>query len=180
MKNFAYAVIAFAIVVMPYTYYYLPVLNHTKEMKQEISNLRASLARIDNNRDKIYREIIKETSASLDKEKQKFNFLFPAFSSAKVNIMAPFTTLRNEIPDEWNVIPEGKFRTDGNLVFWPFNFKYVGNSLEAIKALAYMEINEQFMLIDNFKIESKGDLVLLSGKVELVYQEKPLKESNSK
>jgi Tfp pilus assembly protein PilO len=180
MKNFLVAVIAFAIIVMPYTYYYIPSLNQTNNMRQEITNLKASLARFENGREALYRELLASQKENLEKENKRLNYLLPAFATARANLMAPFDTLREEIPGDWNVVPEGKFKNSGPLVFWPFNFRYTGKSEDAVKVLAYMEVNTQFMRLDNYKFETNDKLVTLSGKVELVFQEKLMEEGGKK
>ena len=180
MKNFLVAVIVFAVIVMPYTYYYIPSLNQTNNMRQEISNLKASLARFDNGREAMYRELLASQKDNLEKENKRLNYLLPSFVTARANLMAPFDTLREEIPGDWNVVPEGKFKNSGPLVFWPFNFRYIGKSEDAIKVLAYMEVNTQFMRLETYKIETNDKLVTLSGKVELVFQEKLMEEGGKK
>ena len=149
-------------------------------MRQEISNLKASLARFDNGKEAMYRELLSSQKENLEKENKRLNFLLPSFVTARANLMAPFDTLREEIPGDWNVVPEGKFKNSGPLVFWPFNFKYIGKSEDAIKVLAYMEVNSQFMRLENYKIETKDKLVTLSGKVDLVFQEKLMEEGGKK
>ena len=180
MKNFLVAVIVFALIVMPYTYFYIPSLNKTNTMRQEIANLKGSLARFDNGRDKLYQELITSHKANLEKESKRLNFLLPAFDTTKANLMAPFDSLRETIPGEWSVVPEGKFKSNGTLVFWPFKFKYTGTCADAVKALAHMEVNTQFMRFENYKIETNDKLVTLSGKVELVFQEKLMEDGGKK
>lgn len=178
MKNTLVAIIVFAIIVMPYTYFYMPALNDSDNMRQEIANLKASISRFDNGRDKIYEELLKSQKENLEKERKTLNFLLPDFSVARTNLMAPFNLLRNEIPGDWSVVPEGQFQTSDKLVFWPFKISFRGTGAEAIKLLAYLEMNDQFMRFENFEIvtDSKDDnLVSLTGKVELVFQETPLK-----
>lgn len=171
MKNLLIAIIAFAIVVMPYTYYYNPVLKQTEGLRKEITNLKASLARFDNGKEAMYRELITNQKANLEKENKRLGYMLPDFSTARANLMAPFDSLRESNPGEWSVVPEGKFRTSGPLVFWPFSFKYVGTAAEAVKVLASMEVNTQFMRLVNYTMETNDKLVTLSGKVELVFQE---------
>ena len=43
-----------------------------------------------------------------------------------------------------------------------------------------MEVNTQFMRLENYKIETNDKLVTLSGKVELVFQEKLMEEGGKK
>ena len=172
MKNILVGIMVLPVLAMPYTYYYIPSLKQTTEMRQEIANLKGSLGRFDDGRDKMFIEVIAAQKVALEEENKRLNFLLPSFDSAKANLMAPFDTLREQIPGEWNVVPEGKFRNSKPLVFWPFSFKFVGSFSNAVKALAYMEVNPQFMRIENYRIETNENLVTLSGKVELVFQEK--------
>lgn len=180
MKNFLVAVIVLAIIVMPYTYYYIPSLQKTNVMRQEIANLKGSLARFDNGRLNIYQELLKSQEANIEKERERLYFLLPAFDETKANLMAPFDILRESIDGEWNVVPEGKFRNSGPLIFWPFKFKYTGTCANAVKVLAYMEVNERFMRLENYRILSNEKLVTLSGKVELVFQEKLMDKGGKK
>ena len=184
MKNFLVAVIVFALIVMPYTYYYIPSLNQTNTMRQEIANIEGSLARFENGRYQLYQELLVSNKDNLEKESKRLNYLLPAFDTTKANLMAPFDTLRESIRGDWSVVPEGKFRTVGPLVYWPFKFKFVGTCANAVKALAYMEVNTQFMRLENYRIETNSEtnekLVTLSGKVELVFQEKLMEEGGKK
>lgn len=178
MKNNLIAIIVFAIIVIPYTYFYIPSLSETNGMRQEIANLKASISRFSDGKDIIHNELLQRQKENLDKEKRRLSYLLPDFSVARANLMAPFDTLRQEIPGEWEVVPEGQFKNSDPLVFWPFKFKYSGTTAEAVKLLAYIEVNNQFMRFDSFKMETnkKNDsLVTLSGKVELVFQENSLK-----
>ena len=180
MKNFLVAIIVLAIIVMPYTYFYIPQLQKTNGMRQDIANLKGSLARFDNGRLKIYQELLQTQKDNLEKENKRLNFLLPAFDTTKANLMAPFDTLRDSIEGDWNVVPEGKFTSSNSLVFWPFKFKYIGTCANAVKVLAYMEVNEQFMRLENYRIETNEKLVTLSGKVDLVFQEKLMDEGGKK
>lgn len=186
MKNFLIAVIALAIVVMPYTYFYNPTLKTAFNQKQEIANIQGSLARFDGGKEAIYRELLDTQKGNLEKETRRLNFMLPAFANARANLMGPFDTLRETIPGKWDVVPEGKFTVSGPLVFWVFKFKYIGTAADAVKVLAAMEVStkidpntnekvdSQFMRLDNFKMETNEKLVTLSGKVELVFQEQPM------
>lgn len=180
MKNFLVAIIVLAIIVMPYTYFYIPSLQKSNTMRQEIANLKGSLARFDNGRLQIYQELLASQEKNLEKEHKRLNFLLPAFDTTKANLMAPFDTLRDSIEGDWNVVPEGKFTNSNSLVFWPFKFKYTGTCANAVKVLAYMEVNNQFMRLENYRIVSNEKLVTLSGKVELVFQEKLMEEGGKK
>lgn len=172
MKNFLVGIMVLPILAMPYTYFYIPALKKTTSMRQEISNYKASLGRFAEGRDRMLIELLAIQKENVEKENKALNFLLPAFDTAKANLMMPFDTLRDNIPGEWNVVPEGKFRNSSPLVFWAFKFKYVGTFNNAVKVLASMEINPQFMRIENYRIETKENEVELSGKVELVFQEK--------
>ena len=180
MKNFLVAIIVLAIIVMPYTYFYIPQLQKTNAMRQEIANYKGSLARFDNGRLNIYQELLKSQKENLEKENKRLNFLLQAFDNTKANLMAPFDTLRDSIEGDWNVVPEGKFTSSNSLVFWPFKFKYTGTCANAVKVLAYMEVNDQFMRLENYRMETKDNLVTLSGKVDLVFQEKLMNEGGKK
>ena len=171
MKNLFVAAIAFALIVMPYTYYYLPALNQTNSMRQEIANRKASLARFSGNKFDVFKELYKNKEINYNEEKEKLTILLPEFSTTKTNLMAPFDIVRENIPGEWHVVPEGKFYKRNSLIFWPFNFKFIGNYDDSIKALAYMETAPQFMRIQNYTIETNNQLVTLSGNVELVFME---------
>ncbi len=171
MKNFLIAVIVFAIIIMPYTYFYNPQLANANKNKQEIANLQGSLSRFENGKDVMYKELLATQKENLEKENKRLNFLLPSFATARANLMAPFDDLRTSIPGEWNVVPEGKFITKSPLVFWPFKFKYVGTTADAIKVLAYMEVNTQFMRLENYRMETNENIVTMTGKVELVFQD---------
>ena len=177
MKNLTLIVLALALAVMPYTYYYFPTLQNINKMKQENANIRAVNTAFNSTPTAVYFEFINSCRTSLNKRKSEFNFQFPTFETAKANLMGPFIELRKDILGEWNIVPEGKFTINGALVFWTFNFKFNGTFENALKALAYIETSHQFMKIENYRIESKDNSVELSGKLELVYQEK-LHEEN--
>ena len=192
MKNFLLAIIALAIVVMPYTYFYNPTLKTAFNQKQEIANLQGSLSRFEGNRMIAYRELLETQKTNLEKETRRLNFMLPAFANARANLMGPFDRLREAIPGEWEVVPEGKFTVSGPLVFWEFRFKYVGTTADAVKVLASMEVStqidpntnekveSQFMRLNNFKMDTNGKLVTLSGRVEVVFQEKPMEVGGKK
>ncbi len=192
MKNFLVAIIALAIVVMPYTYFYNPALKTAFDQKQEIANLQGSLSRFEGGKELAYKELLEAQRTNLEKETRRLNFMLPAFANARANLMGPFDRLRETIPGEWDVVPEGKFTVSGPLVFWEFRFKYIGTAADAVKVLAAMEVStqvdpntnekveSQFMRLNNFKVETKEKLVTLSGRVEVVFQEKPMEIGGKK
>ncbi len=172
MKGVMINIIIIALVVMPYTYSYFPSLNTNYEEKQEMVNLTASLKRFENGKNFVYREIINNTNEIIEKEKSSLDYLIPVFESAKGNFMAPFENIRKNVEGEWTVIPESKYKTVGNLIYWSFNFKFIGSNLNALKALVHIEHSSQFIKIDEYRIVGNNDLVTLTGKLDLVYQVK--------
>ena len=180
MKNLFAAAVAFALIVMPYTYYYIPALNQSNSMRQEIANLKTSLSRFSGNNFEIYKELYKSKETNYEEEKERLNLLFPEFSTAKNNLMAPFDIMRNEIPGDWHVVPEGKFQNIKSLVYWSFKFKYIGTCADALKVLAYMESAPQFMRIQDYSIETLDSSVTLSGNVQLIFRDKSIDNDGGK
>ena len=177
MKNLFVAVLVFALIVIPYTYYYFPSLNKTNSMRQQIANITASSNRFASGTLIIYKNLLESKKEDYKNELASLTLLIPEFSTTKTNLMSPFDIIREEIPGDWSVVPEGKFSKSNNLVFWPFKFKYIGTNADAVKVLAYMESANQFMRLDSFKIDTTNELVTLSGVVELVFREYPLENN---
>ena len=146
-------------------------------MRQQIANITASSNRFASGTLIIYKNLLESKKEDYKNELASLTLLIPEFSTTKTNLMAPFDIIREEIPGDWSVVPEGKFSKSNNLVFWPFKFKYIGTNADAVKVLAYMESANQFMRLDSFKIDSNNELVTLSGVVELVFREYPLENN---
>ena len=180
MKNLFIAAIAFALVVMPFTYYYYPTLNNTNIMRQEIANLKASLERFSGNKYDIFKELYKSKEKNYEEEKAKLALMIPEFSTTKTNLMAPFDVIREKIPGDWHVVPEGKFQSRDSLVFWSFKFKYIGTYADAVSVLAFMESAPQYMRLQNYILETNNLSVTLSGNVEQVFRENPLEDDGGK
>jgi hypothetical protein len=183
MERYLKAMIAAGLLLLPWRYLIWPGIETVREERKTQANLRASLQRFDQGREAMFRAALDLQKEALAKEQRRLEFLLPPFSYARANLMAPFDLLRAAVPGEWEVVPEGKFTRSDPLVFWPFRFSFKGPAGEAVRALAAIEAAEQFLRIKQATIESQGDLVLLKGTVEVVFQEKeapvPAKEGHS-
>ncbi len=155
---------------MPWTYYYLPQLAKVTADKQMAANLKGSISRFADGREVMFRSLLDIQKENIAKEKHRLEFMLPSFAKARANLMAPFENLRNAVAGEWQVVPEGKFRKSGPLVFWPFKFTYRGSAAQAIQALAHLETSTQFMLLRDYSILRSDGQVEMTGLVELVFQ----------
>lgn len=169
MEKLLKAIIVVGLLIMPWSYYYLPRINSVKADKQMVANLKGSMERFADGREAMFRSVLQLQQENIGKEKHRLEFMLPSFAKARANLMAPFENLRNAVPGEWHVVPEGKFKNSGPLVFWPFRFTYTGSASDAVKALASMEASTQFMLLRHFEMKTRENMVDLSGIVELVF-----------
>ncbi|NCB39040.1 MAG: hypothetical protein EOM80_09740 [Erysipelotrichia bacterium] len=170
MEKILKAIIVAGLLFLPWQYYFWPGLQQVAIEKQQTANLKGSMSRLADGRGAMFQEILKVQLENIKKEKHRLEFLLPSFAKARANLMAPFDLLRTAIPGAWQVIPEGKFRISGPLVFWPFKLSFIGAASDAVKVLAQIETATQFMRLINFSIETREDEVELKGLVELVFQ----------
>ncbi len=169
MEKLLKAIIVVGLLFMPWSYYYMPRINEVKADKQMVANLKGSIARFSDGREAMFRSLLQIQQENIGKEKHRLEFMLPSFAKARANLMAPFENLRAAVPGEWQVVPEGKFKNSGQLVFWPFKFIFTGPVSDAVKVIAAMEASTQFMLLRHFEINTRENIVDLSGIVDLVF-----------
>lgn len=171
MEHILKAIIVVGLLILPWRYFYLPKIEAIKADKQNAANSCGSLSRFSDGREELYQSMLAIHKENLAKEKYRLEFMLPSFAKARANLMGPFDRLRAEVHGDWHVIPEGKFKISGPLVFWPFRFTYIGDSNDVIRVLAHIEAAPQFMFLRSFEMARKDTQVELSGLVDLVYRD---------
>ncbi|MBF0546414.1 MAG: hypothetical protein HQM08_18355 [Candidatus Riflebacteria bacterium] len=171
MEAFLKSIIIIGLIILLWSSFFLPELQKLENLRQEIADLKASSQRFDQGRGLLYLQTIQFQKDAIASKTREYSFLLPPFSQTRANLMAPFNEIRNSIPGNWEVTPDGKFNKVGNLVTWLFSFSFTGSLFDAIRALATMETTEQLMRFRNITIERQQNGVLLTGKVELVFRD---------
>lgn len=180
MEHILKAIIVIGLLTLPWRYYFLPKIEEIKSEKQMAANLQGSLSRFSDGREVLFKSLLAIQQENIAKEKYRLEFMLPSFAKARANLMGPFDNIRAKIPGEWHVVPEGKFRVSGPLVFWPFRFVFIGSTNDAVRILAHMETASQFMFIRTFKLERHETNVELSGLIELVFHDVATAENGAR
>lgn len=171
MEKLLKAIIVIGLILLPWRYYFWPQIELIKANKQMAANLQGSINRFADGREAMFRSVLGIQTENIVKEKHRLEFMLPSFAKARANLMAPFDNLRAAVPGEWHVVPEGKFKNSGPLVFWPFKFTYSGSALNAVKLLANIETSTQFMLLRRYEMTTRDSDVEMTGIIDLVFHD---------
>jgi hypothetical protein len=175
MEKILKALIAMAVLMLPWQYIYSKQLITLENRHQDIINMATANKNLDQkvgaqSMRELYISLLNSQKAAIIKERNRLELLMPSFSTARTSLLSPFELLRSEIPGEWQVNPSNKYSEEGPLVFWPFDVQYIGTAHNAIKAIAHMETSNRYFRIRHFNMQTSGKNVKLAGIVELVYQ----------
>ncbi|HOT28181.1 MAG TPA: hypothetical protein PLU72_08315 [Candidatus Ozemobacteraceae bacterium] len=154
---------------LPWRYSLLAELSQLKAGRQQNVDTTATIRHLADGRGEVMKKALELQRQQLKARQRALSFILPPFSQARANLMASFDTVRSQIPGEWEVVPEGKFHSEGMHVVWPFRFKYIGTYANAVKALAAMETAPQLLRLTRTTVTGAGSSVIVEGNVEMVY-----------
>lgn len=169
MERLLRYLIIIGLLFLPWRYFLMPGLDQLRASRQNNIDVCSSIQHFAEGRGDLIRQSLDVQRKQLLSRQKALSFLLPPFSQARANLMATFDAVRSSIPGDWEVIPEGKFRTEGRHVIWPFHFKYIGSYSDTVRALAAMETTPQLLRLVQTSITRNDKNVLAEGNIEMIF-----------